>query len=139
MARRMVLGNLDNGQIDLRISRPGYDAMTANVNDRNQISFSMLRDSFSKVAASGSIYGTSNWVYFQEGFAAPPPVLFGSQINGTFRVGDYVRVDGNSGRYYDGSPHVAVVTTWGICVQHASPYWFYLDGVNKFTYLAVGR
>jgi len=139
MARRMVLGNLDNGQIDIRISRPGHDAMTADINDRNQISFSMLRDAYSRVASSGELFGLQNWVYFTESFSEPPPIIFGTRIDGSFRVGDYIRVTGASGRYHDGSPYVAVVTTSGLCIQQAADFWFWIDGTEKFAFMAISK
>lgn len=111
--------------------------MTGNINDRNQISFSMLRDAYGRVAAAGEIFGLHEWVYFQETFPAPPPVVFGTQIHGMFRVGDYVRVTGNSNRYQDGSPYIAVVTNWGICVQCCGDFSFWIDGTNKWTFMVV--
>jgi len=137
MTRRMVLGNLGGGVVDLRISRPGVDAMTGDINDRNQISFSMLRDAYGRVAAAGEIFGLQQWVNFSETFAAPPPVVWGTQIDGRFRVGDYVRVPGNSGRYQDGSPYLAVVTTSGICIQNTADFPYWVPGTNKFTFMVV--
>jgi hypothetical protein len=55
MARRVVMGQMTNGTYDLHISRRGVDAMTADVNNPKQVSFSALRQATAKVASTGAI------------------------------------------------------------------------------------
>jgi hypothetical protein len=75
MARRVVMGQMTNGTYDLRISRRGVDAMTANVNNPKQISFSALRQASAKVASTGAVNSLGSWVSLGKTFANPPPTL----------------------------------------------------------------
>lgn len=137
MARRMVLGHFGGGVVDFRISRPGFDAMTANVNDRSQISFALSRDVMGRVASAGSVNALNSAVAFSETFPAPPPVLFGTvRSSGTY-IDEYRRITGSGGRYQDGTPYCAVVTTTNIRVTNAAPFGVALPSGDKFVYMAV--
>ncbi len=137
MARRMVLGNFGGGVLDFRISRPGFDALTANVNDRSQISFALSRDVMGRVASAGDIQALNSWVTFSEAFPAPPPVLFGALRGGGVYIDEYTRINGNSGRYQDGTPHCAVVSTTGIMVTTAAMFSWPINAGDRFIYMAI--
>lgn len=137
MARRMVLGNMPTGGIDFRISRPGIDAATGDINDRQQISFAMSRDVNGRVAAAGALYGIGVWVNFPEVFAAPPPVLWGTMMDGGMLIDEYNRVNGNSGRYHDGSPYALAVTSVGVCAICPADFTYWVPGTNQFIFMAV--
>ncbi|MBA1157751.1 hypothetical protein [Microvirga mediterraneensis] len=137
MARRMVLGHFGGGLVDFRISRSGFDAMTANVADRTQISFALSRDVMGRVASAGSINALDSAVSFSEVFPAEPPVLFGTVRNSGAYIDEYRRIQGNGGRYQDGTPYCAVVTTTAIRVTNAAPFGIALSSGDKFVYMAV--
>lgn len=132
MARRLVLGNAD-----FRISRPGFDAATANVADRSQISFALSRDVMGRVASAGDVTALNSLVAFAEVFSDPPPVIFGVVRSGYVMIDDYNRQVGGSGRYQDGTPYCAAVTNAGILVTNPMDFAYGLPAGDKFIYLAV--
>jgi hypothetical protein len=111
MARRVVMGRMSNGTYDVRISRKGFDAMTADVNNDHQISFSAQRTARAKVGAAGQISGQNNWVNFGRTFDNPPPTLAALKRGGRiyFDYYDYLpNPTGGNGVYY-GTPFCLVV------------------------------
>jgi hypothetical protein len=133
----MVLGHFGGGVVDFRISRPGFDAMTANVNDRSQISFALSRDVMGRVASAGKVQALNSWVAFSEAFPAPPPLLFGTLRGGGVYIDEYRRFQGNSGRYQDGTPYCAVVSITGVLVTTAAPFTLPIGSNDGFIYMAI--
>jgi len=107
MARRIVMGNI-GGAYDLRISRKGYDALTADVNNDRQISFSALRAARAKVGAAGNISGLNSWVNFGRTFDYPPPTLGAIKRNSRIFFNMYVYMTPSNGIFF-GSPFTLVV------------------------------
>lgn len=137
MARRLYMGHFGGGLVDFRISRPGVDAGTGDVNDRSQISFALSRDVMGRVASAGSITSLGSWNSFSEAFPDPPPLLFATRRSGSVYIDEYRRLQGNSGRYQDGTPYCAVVSPTGVKVTVAAPFGVPLPSGDKFIYLAV--
>lgn len=108
MARRIVMGNI-GGAYDLRISRRGFDALTADVNSNQQISFSALRAVRAKVGAAGNISGLNSWVSFGRTFDYPPPTLGAIKRNGRIFFNMYTYIAPSSGGKFFGSPFTLVV------------------------------
>ncbi|MGA0595389.1 hypothetical protein [Enterovirga sp. CN4-39] len=111
MPRRILIGEIA-GQVDCRISRPGYDAALDDVNDRKKISFAASRPSYGQVAAAGFITGVNTWHVFEQAFGNIPVVMFtikrgGSQLTG--EVSRYTRPYAGPAMYRDGTPYVVVV------------------------------
>jgi hypothetical protein len=110
MARRVVMGQMTNGSYDLRISRRGVDAMTANVNDPKQISFSALRQASAKVASTGAVNSLGAWVSLGKTFSNPPPTLAVLRRGGRMFFNYYIYYAGSEGAfnwYYN--PYCVVV------------------------------
>jgi hypothetical protein len=107
MARRIVMGNI-GGAYDLRISRRGFDAMAADVNNDKQISFSALRASRAKVGAAGNIAGLNDWVSFGRTFDNPPPTLAAIKRGGRVYFNLYTFINPSDGDFY-GNPFTLVV------------------------------
>lgn len=137
MARRMVLGNFGGGVLDFRISRPGFDALTANVNDRSQISFALSRDVMGRIASAGKVQALNTWVSFSEAFPAPPPLLFGQLKGGGVLINEYNRIQGNSGRFQDGTPYCAAVSTTGVLFTTAAMFGVPIGTNDGFIYMAI--
>lgn len=66
MTRRVVLGKQQNGGYALRVSLPGVDALTADANNPNQLSFNSDWTDLARIHQMGQAY-----VY-----AAPPPTTY---------------------------------------------------------------
>jgi hypothetical protein len=94
MARRVVMGQMTDGSYDLRISRRGVDAMTADVNNPKQVSFSALRQATAKVASTGVIMSMGAWVSLGKTFDFPPPTLAVLKRGGRMYFNYYVYYTG---------------------------------------------
>lgn len=111
MARRVVMGRMSNGSYDLRISRRGYDALTADVNNDRQISFSAQRTASAKVGAAGQIADLETWVSFGKTFDVPPPTLAALKRSNRIHYGFFEILplpNGENGYCY-GTPFCLVV------------------------------
>lgn len=135
MARRVVMGRMSNGTYDLRISRPGFDAMTADVNNVRQISFSAQRTATSRVASAGEISALDTWKSFGHTFDDPPPVL-ALLKRGSYVITDlyqeYPRPDG----YMRGSGFTIVVQATRLLATRPSNYGLTL-GSDKFIFYTL--
>jgi len=111
MARRVVMGRMPDGTFDLRISRRGIDALSADVNDSRQISFSAQRAARAKVGAAGQISSLNTWVSFGKTFADPPPTLAAVKINGRviFNHYEYLPHPTEANAVFHGTPYCLVV------------------------------
>jgi hypothetical protein len=108
MARRIVMGMMSNGSYDLRISRRGFDALTADVNNDRQISFSAQRAARAKVGAAGNVAGLNSWVNFGRTFDYPPPTLAAIKRGGRIYFNMYTYINPSDGSFF-GSPFTLVV------------------------------
>lgn len=135
MARRVVMGRISGSTFDVRISRPGYDALTANVNNQRQISFSALRAANARVASAGEVSSLNTWKSFGQTFANPPPML-ALLKRGNFVITDlYQRFTHPTGYLY-GTPFCLVVQNNRFMGVNPTPQnsIFDLNPNDKFIY-----
>lgn len=135
MARRVVMGRMNDGSYDLRISRPGYDAMAANVNDVRQISFSAQRAATSRVASAGEISALDTWKSFGATFDDPPPVL-ALLKRGSYVITDMYQEYPRSDGYQRGSGFTIVVQSTRLLATRPSNYGLTL-GSDKFIFYTL--
>ncbi len=68
MTRRVVLGKQQNGGYALRVSLPGVDALTADANNPNQLSFNSDWTDLAKIHQMGQAFvyaaPTTTYIYF---------------------------------------------------------------------------
>ncbi|MCB5173637.1 hypothetical protein [Microvirga lenta] len=134
MARRVVMGNI-GGVYDLRISRPGYDAMTADVNNVRQISFSAQRSATSRVASAGEISSLDTWKSFGHTFDDPPPVL-ALLKRGSYVITDLYQEYPRPNGYQRGSGFTVVVQSNRLLATRPSAYGLTL-GNDKFIFYTL--
>lgn len=82
MARRIFAGLMPDGSYDVRISRPGFDAKTADVNDPKKISFAASRIANAFVSEVVSIANLNTWVSFTKSYSDVPRPLVSILRNG---------------------------------------------------------
>ncbi|KFG68709.1 hypothetical protein [Microvirga sp. BSC39] len=97
MARRVVMGRMPNGTYDVRISRRGFDALTADVNNERQISFSAQRVARAKVGAAGFASALGAWVSLGKTFPNSPPTLMAYKTGGRVLFNQYRYFEYNGG------------------------------------------
>lgn len=97
MARRVVMGRMPDGSYDLRISRRGFDALAANINDPRQISFSAQRAARAKVGAAGVASAQDVWVGLGRAFAYPPPTIMAFKTGGRVIFNHYLYLPSSGG------------------------------------------
>jgi hypothetical protein len=126
MARRVVMGRMPNGSYDLRISRRGFDALAANVNDPRQISFSAQRAARAKVGAAGFASSLGAWVGLGKTFAYPPPTIMAFKTGGRviFNHYQYLPTDTSNGVFF-GSPVCLVVQPGQVRIIRANNWGSY--------------
>ncbi len=125
MSRRLFAGLISPGVFDFRISRPGYDAKTDDVNDINKISFAASRQSMAELSEVGVITATETWTNFTKTYTAPPTVLLVVKRSGefVFQITDrVVYVTGGLTYTRDGTFYVPVVETGRIMVTKPANY-----------------
>jgi len=136
MARRVVMGNIPGVGYDVRISRPGYDALTANVNDIRQISFSANRAGSARVAAAGEFGAMDAWHPLGHAYPAPPPILVLLKRGGYVMTDTYEEYPRPQG-YQRGSGFTIVVQTSQILATAPSQYGFALGAGDKYIYYSL--
>ena len=136
MARRMVIGQV-GGVMDMRISRPGVDAFTGDINDRRQISFSLLRDGMARVSASGKIYSVGQWVGFPQAFASVPPLIFAQILGNSSCFEEYKRQTFKA-HWIEGNPFVGVVSNTGVMIARTAAFYYDIPAGDGFVFMAVG-
>lgn len=132
------MGRMSNGSYDVRISRKGYDAMTADVNNDRQISFSAQRAARAKVGAAGQVSGLNSWVSFGKTFTNPPPTLAALKRGGRvyFNFFEYLGAPGGGNGIWQGTPFTLMVEenrvravkviNWGsFTIPSSDSYLFY--------------
>lgn len=72
MTRRVILGDLPGGDYGLRVSKPGYDALSTSLQPK-QVSFDSRWTRSARVHMTGKVTGDST-VYFGKTFSTPPLV-----------------------------------------------------------------
>jgi hypothetical protein len=137
MARRMVLGTLADGTQDLRLSRPGVDAYTADPANRLACSFSAAQVGMGELAAAGQIYALNILVSLGTVFPIVPPVMIATLRGGGTIMDDFVRQNSGSGAFQDGNPYVAVVTTSAILVTTPAEFAYGLPPGDLVSFMAV--
>lgn len=129
MARRIVMGQMSNGTYDLRISRKGFDALTADVDNDRQISFSAQRSARAKVGAAGNISGLNTWVSFGRSFDNPPPTLGALKRSGRVYFNLYEYLTPSEGNFF-GNLYTLVVQENRCKVVKCIPWEGYALGAN---------
>lgn len=72
MTRRVILGALPGGDFGLRVSKPGYDALSTSLQPK-QLSFDSRWTRAARVHMTGTVTGNST-VFFGKTFPSPPLV-----------------------------------------------------------------
>lgn len=135
MARRIVMGTIPGVMYDVRISRPGFDAMTADVNNPRQISFAASRWANARVASAGEIGSLDSWKSFGVTFDEPPPLL-ALLKRGSYVITDLYQEYPRSSGYQRGSGFTIVVQRTRCLATRPSNYGITL-GSDKFIYYAL--
>jgi hypothetical protein len=118
VSRRVVLGQQNDGSMGLRVSAPGFDALTA-IDDGHAITFDSRWTDIAKVYFAGmgsstlfsELVGTTTVTFYTVQFAWPSlgykPFVEVRRLQGNIVYDDYYNASGPSGAY-------AVVTPTGI-------------------------
>ena len=139
MTRRIVMGRIGT-VYDLRISRPGFDAATADVNNNRQISFSALRDANAKAVSAGEISSIFTAVSLGTSYSLPPPCIFSLKRGGRMVIDhmarQYFTGDFEVG-WWDGTPYALIVTNTTVRVGVPFPNQIPFSSGDKFVFMTV--
>lgn len=116
MTRRLVAGSIPGYGVDVRISRPGFDAMTADPNDLMQISFAASRFGMAKFGVAGLLSPGGSAAVGPYADAVPP--LVGIYRGGQMFIDDYVRYS-DQFQFIDGTPYTLEVTSTSLVVRQS--------------------
>ena len=139
----MFVGEVTPGNFDVRISRPGFDAKTADVTDTSKISFAASRQNMMFVSEVGQC-ALRQWVTFSNIYAEIPYVWFNVKKDGEYRYSPWdtmVRVIDTAS--YEGSVGNFFIATVDFpnnrfqIITPENPGWTN-DGTYSFSYLVMG-
>lgn len=126
---------------DLRISRAGYDAATASINDNRQISFSAQRDGNAKAVSVGQITSLFTSVSLGTTYALPPPCLFALKSSGEMVIDqierEYFTTVGGESAWVDGTPYCLIVSQTTVRVGVPFPDQVPISSGDKFIFMTV--
>lgn len=119
MSRRLSFGRQPDGTIDFRVSRPGFDAALADVNDVAKISFAASRGPNSRVVQAGQITAVDTAASIGT-WTEPPPLIFAYNDAGAQYLDNYDRYTGGTTFQpveFIGTSFVAVISTTTITMR----------------------
>lgn len=114
MARRLSFGRQPDGSIDLRVSRPGFDAALADVNDFGKISFAASRGANSRIVQAGQIFSLDTPTSIGSWTEEPPVIFAYKQAGGEQYLDNYDQYVGGTALQpvlYTGTSFAGIVST----------------------------
>lgn len=143
MARRIVMGRFSSSRWDCVITKPGYDALTVDVNDREKCAFAASSGNHMIIATAGQISGLDSFVSFGYTYSNPPPIMFAIKRGGSFYTdvpGYWIDAGTEGSPAVYGNVYCAVVRADRIAATIAlSAYWkseltIPFSGTDKFVW-----